>query len=317
MWKERQTDLLRKEIEALLATLSDIPDFYDIIKEPLTKARRGLAYNVVHDRPWPLIPLMVCEAICGHYEHAIPAAAALQLLMTAGDVFDDIEDADSTDSLSFKYGSAVATNAATTLLVLAEKTITRLKERGVADCTTVRVMDVVNSYYTTACAGQHLDLSLDPEMFVSENMYFKVMDMKSASQIECACKVGALLAKAKQELVDIFAKFGHNLGLSSQIANDIQSSINGSDITKLTVTLPIIYALTQADNQICDELRHIFSKPSLSVHDTRQIKDILFRTGAIHYAMIKMELYKQRARDILTKAEASGASVERLKLLLD
>jgi geranylgeranyl pyrophosphate synthase len=317
MWKARQAELIREEIEALLAPLSDIAGFYDLIREPLTKARRGLAHNAARDRPWPLIPLMVCEAICGHFEHAIPAASALQLLLTAGDVFDDIEDADSSDSLSARYGSALATNVATTLLILSEKAITRLKERGVADFTIVRIMNVVSSYYTNACAGQHLDLSLDSETPVSEDMYFQIMEMKSASQVECAFKVGAILARAKQELVDMFAKFGHNLGISSQIANDIQGFINGSDIAKHAISLPIVYALTQTDNSACGELRHIFSEPAKSVHDAIQIRDILFRTGAIHYAMIKMEYYKQLARNMLVKAEAAGASVERLKLFLE
>jgi geranylgeranyl pyrophosphate synthase len=259
----------------------------------------------------------VCEAISGHYERALPAAAALQLLTAAAEVFDDIEDADSSESLSAKYGSAVATNVATTLLILAEKAITRLKERGIEGGVIVRIMDVVNSYYTTACAGQHLDLSLNSEMSVSEDMYFRVTDMKSASQVECACHIGALLAKTNQELIKLFTKFGHDLGVASQITNDIQGVIQGSDIAKRTITLPVIYALTQADNRTRNQLRLAFRKPSELVLDTAQIRDLLFRTGAIHYTTIKMEFYKQRALDILSKAEAAGASVERLKLFLE
>ncbi len=317
MWQERQAELLREEIETLLAPLSDVAGLYDLTKEPLTKPRRGLATDTKHDQPWPLLSLIVCEVICGHYEHALPVAAAFQLLLGAGDVFDDIEDADSSDSLLAKYGSAVATNVATTLLILAEKAITRIKEKGVADSTTVRVMDVVNSYYTTACAGQHLDLSLNLKMPLSEDMYLRVICMKSASQIECSCKVGALLANAKQELVDIFAEFGRNLGMASQITNDIQGVINGSDIAKCTITLPIIYALTQADKKARNQIGLAFRKPSKSVLNNIQIRDLLFHTCAIPYATIKMEFYRQRARDILSKMEAAGVSVERLKGFLE
>ena len=317
MWQERQAEILRDEIEALLAPLSDVADLYALVKEPLTKARRGLATDTAHSRPWPLLSLMVCEAICGYYEHALPAAAAFELLKAAAEVFDDIEDADSSESLSAKYGSAVATNVATTLLILAEKAITRLKERGIEDGVIVRIMDVVNSYYTTACAGQHLDLSLNSEMSVSEDTYFRVTGMKSASQIECACHIGALLAKTKQELVDLFTKFGHDLGVASQITNDIQGVIQGSDIAKRTITLPVIYALTQTDGEIRNQFESAFSKQSESKPDPVRIKDLLFRTGAIHYATIKMEFYKQRALDILSEAERMGARVKRLKLFLE
>ena len=316
MREGRQAELLRYEIEALLAHLPKTVGLYDLVKEPLEKASQGLVAGSAHDRPWPLLPLIVCQAISGHYKQALPAAAALMLLMAAGDVFDDIEDADSSESLSARYGSAVATNVATTLLILAERAITRLEGRGVEDSVIVRVIDMVNSFYTTACAGQHLDLSLTSKAAISEDIYFTVIGMKSASTVECACHVGALLANANQESVDIFAAFGHNLGMASQIANDIQGITRGSDIMKHKITLPIIYALTQADGEAHNQLESTFVKQSGPIPDSMQIKELLFRTGAIHYAMVKIELYKQRALDFLSEAEGAGASVERLKSFL-
>jgi geranylgeranyl pyrophosphate synthase len=317
MWQERQAELLRDEIEALLAPLSDTAGFYDLVKEPLTKARRGLAPETMHDRPWVLLPLIVCESICGHYEHALSVAAALQLLMAAGDVFDDIEDADSSESLSARYGSAMATNVATTLLILAERGIAQLRVRSVEDEITVRVMDAINSFYTTACAGQHLDLSLASGIGVLEDTYLKVTDMKSASQVECACHVGALLATASKELIDIFGRFGHNLGMAAQITNDIQGIIRGSDILKHKMTLPVIYALAQTDGEARNQLELAFGKQSGPVPDPTQIRDLLFRTGAIHCATVKTEFYRLQALDILSEAEGAGASVERLKLFLE
>ena len=152
--------------------------------------------------------------------------------MAAGDVFDDIEDADAVESLSAKYGPAIATNAATALLILAEKAITRLKSRGISDSTIVNIMAVVNSFYTVACIGQHLDLSLSFESAISEDIYLRVASMKSASTIQCACYIGALLATKNKKIIESFDQFGYNLGMSSQIANDLQSITQGSDIVK-------------------------------------------------------------------------------------
>ena len=318
MWQERQAELLRGEIEVLLDTLSDTANLYALVKEPLTKGRRGLAAGSARDRPCPLLPLMVCQAISGRYEPALPAAAALQLLMAAGDVFDDIEDADSFESLPARYGSAVATNVATTLLILAERAIARLKGRGVRDCITVRVMDVVNSFYTTACAGQHLDLSFASEMAASEDIYLRVVAMKSASQIECACRIGALLATVDEELIDTFGRFGYNLGMAAQITNDIEGVTKGSDIAKHKITLPVIYALAQTDGETRNQLETAFGKQTgESGPDPSQITDLLFHCGAIHYTMIKMELYKQLALDYLSQTEREGAKVERLRLFLE
>jgi geranylgeranyl pyrophosphate synthase len=317
MWQERQAELLREEIEELLVPLSDANGLCDLIREALTQGRRGLDAEVAHDKPWPLLPLVVCEAISGHYEHVLPAAASIQLLMAAGDVFDDIEDADSPESLSARYGPAIAINVANTLITMAEAAITRLKARGVADHITVRVMDVVNSYCIIACAGQHLDLSLSSEMTVSEDVYLRVTGMKSASQVKCACHIGALLATANQKLINTFTVFGHNLGMAAQITNDIQGITRGGDILKPKITLPVIYALAQAGGETRKQLKLTFSKQSEPVLDDKQIRDLLFRIGAIHFATVKMELYKQRALDTLSKAERAGANVERLKLFLE
>jgi geranylgeranyl pyrophosphate synthase len=314
MWQKRQSELLKEEIEKLLVLLSDADGLSDLIKQALTQGRRGLGAEVAHAKPLPLLPLVVCEAISGRYEQALPAAAAIQLLMAAGDVFDDIEDSDSPDSLSARYGPAIAINVANTLITLAEAAIARLEARDIEDCTIVRVMDVVNSYCTTACAGQHLDLSLVSKMDISEDLYLRVTGMKSASQVECACHIGALLANANQELINTFIMFGHNLGMAAQITNDIQGITHGSDIAKHKITLPIIYALTQAESGARSKLRIAFGQQSETVPDPTQIKDLLFSSGAIHFATVKMEFYKQRALDTLSKAEEAGVNVERLKL---
>jgi len=200
---------------------------------------------------------------------------------------------------------------------MGEAAITRLETRGVEDHIIVRVMDVVNSYCTTACAGQHLDLSLTSKMDISEDTYLRFTGMKSASQIECACHIGALLATANQELINTFTVFGHNIGMAAQITNDIQGINRGSDILKQKITLPVIYALTQAEGEARNQLELAFRKQSEPALDATQIRDLLFRTGAIHYAMIKMESYKQRALDTLSKAKGAGASIERLKLFLE
>jgi geranylgeranyl pyrophosphate synthase len=316
MWHERQAELLNEEIEAVLATLPPRTGFIDLLKEALPHPGRDVAADAVPDRPWPLLPLLVCEAICGKFERALPAAAALQLLMAAGDVFDDIEDADSTESISYLWGPAVATNIATTLLILAERAIPRLELREVDDRCVVSVMKAINSYYSTACAGQHLDLTLTPEQALSEEVYFTIADMKSASSVECACHAGAILADRGPFFIDKFSTFGHNLGMAAQIANDIMGVLRKSDILKRKATLPVIFAITQSGGSDRDQLRRVFSQPYSAGPDPAAIKDLLFRTGAIQYSTIKMEFYKKQALDNLSEAGAAGARVERLKQFL-
>jgi len=314
MLREGLAKLLRSEIETLFAPLSDTAGLYEMVKEPLRK----ISQDLVHDRAWFLLPLIVSDAICGRWEYALPAGAGLELLKAAAEVFDDIEDADSNESLSAKYGNALANNAASTLLILAERAFTRLKSWGIDSDIVVSLIDTVNSYYTTACLGQHLDLSLTPEEAASEDVYLRVIGMKSASAVECACYTGALLAGANQELIQSFAIFGHNLGMASQIANDIKDVRYLSNIKKRKITLPVIYALAQTNGTTHNLLKMAFYKPtSESVYVPEQIRDLLFSTGAIQYAMIKMELYKQQATDILVRLDCAGIKIEQLQQFLE
>jgi geranylgeranyl pyrophosphate synthase len=104
--------------------------------------------------------------------------------------------------------------------------------------------------------------------------------------------------------------------MAGQIANDIQGIRQGSDIAKCKITLPVIYTLTQTDIKIRNQIKSFFSNPSEHASDVKEIKDLLFHSGAIQYAMIKVELFKQKALDSLSKAAKSGASIEKLKLFL-
>ncbi len=305
------------ELDAVIASLPEMAGLCDLVREPLRQDRRGLATGNFEFKLWPLLPLMACESICGKFEQALPVAAARQFLLAAADVFDDVEDADSPASMSARYGAPVATNVATTLVILAETAITRLATRGVASDTVIRASYLLNSYYLTACAGQHLDLAFNIDVADLEDAYLKMTAMKSGSQTECACHLGALLANANQDLIDKFSKFGNNIGMASQIANDIQGIVDGSDILKPKITLPVIFAWTQADQNGRKQLERTFRNSSNSSSDLSQVRETLFQCGAIQYALVKVEYYKQQARDTLSEVEDLGVNMERLKLFLE
>src|SRR5208283_1949648 len=104
--------ILRGEVEILLASLADNTRFCDLVKEALNKTHPNLTKDTAQYKPWPLLPLLVCDAICGSWKQALPATAALPLMKAAANVFDDIEDADNAESVPAKYGIALASNAA-------------------------------------------------------------------------------------------------------------------------------------------------------------------------------------------------------------
>jgi geranylgeranyl pyrophosphate synthase len=308
---------LKNEIEETLNYISDNIGLADLVKEPLTQTRRGLNSEISNDTPWPLLPVLVCEAVHGNVEIAFPIASAFQFLFTAAEVFDDIEDADTSDSLVAKYGLAAATSTASTLLILGECSLTRLKRQSLEPEIVIKIIDTINSCYVTACIGQYLDLFPGKQPVTSEEEYLKVTYMKSASQIECVCSVGALSGGANPKLIDLFALFGHNLGMASQLENDIRGISKGKDIISRKITLPVIYALTQSEDKIKHYLYKVFVERAENVTDLATVQELLFHSGAVHYTTVKMENYRQLANDALSDAEKAGIDVGRLKLFLE
>lgn len=316
LWQEHQTNLLIEELGSILRVLSDDDTLYNLLKEPLSVKRRGLAPQAAYDVPWHLLPLIVCESICCDFKRALPIAAAFQLMLAAGDVFDDVEDADSPSSLSAKYGFAIAINTATTLMILAERAISKLQERGIENRITILSYNAFNSYYSTACRGQHLDLSAPQSGPIPEDRYLKILSMKSASQIECACHISALIATTDDSIIEAYGTFGRNLGMAAQIANDILGITDGKDIVKRKITLPVLYALTNSNYETRTEVERIYISNPEDTPSTDQIKDLLINAGSVYYTTLKQELYKQKALDALSRIADAGINIDRIKLFL-
>lgn len=306
--------LLYNEIIDIVSSLPE--ELCGLVKEPLTVGRRGLATPNEHEPPWVLLPVISCESIGGSPEKALPLCASLQFFMSAGDVFDDIEDNDSPLALSSRYGTAIANNIATTLLVLGEKAIARLKDKNVDKSVIVRILDTINSYYLSACKGQHMDLSHGNEIDIPENDYLNILSLKSASQIECACYTGASLATQNEEILNQLKEFGYNLGMLAQITNDIAGMIDKKDIINKKITLPVIFALSQTEGLVNSLLVQYYGKQAGTDIQIDQISDILSNSGALHYAAIKMESYRLFASEAIDKAEKSGINVEKLRMFV-
>jgi geranylgeranyl pyrophosphate synthase len=314
--QDEKSESLKKEIDNTISGLSETAGWMKLVKESLTQFETETAAGSTQRYRWALLPLIVCEAISQQYERALPAAAALQLLRSAADIFDDIEDSDSQVSICAKYGNAISINLATGLVILAEKTLTGLTRKGVESNLAVNVIETVNDYYSRACAGQHLDLFLSPAEFSSEDVYLKVAYLKSASSIECACRTGTLLATSNPELVDKFTAFGQNLGMAAQIANDIQGTLIKNDIHKHKITLPVVFALDHSSEETHQILDTYFVKQREISQTVEQIRELITSSGAINYATFKMELYRQMAIEVLQGIEKTGIRTEELKVFL-
>jgi geranylgeranyl pyrophosphate synthase len=170
--------LLKKEIAEHLKFLSGDQQLEEMVRYPLSSPDRPLSMHLSESR-WTMLPIIVCHSICGKYDPAVPIAASVGFLQTAGDVFDDIEDMDSNQSVLAQHGHAEATNVATTLLMLGQLALAKLGEKGINSDTVIAVNKEVSKYGLTACIGQHRDIRHNTDPLISEDEYLKTMHNKN------------------------------------------------------------------------------------------------------------------------------------------
>ena len=83
--------------------------------------------------------------------------------------------------------------------------------------------EALNLFSTTAaqvCEGQQFDMDFEDEECVPMEDYLKMIGLKTAVLIACSAKMGALIAGADEKTCDQLYRYGYDLGLAFQIADD-------------------------------------------------------------------------------------------------
>ena len=83
--------------------------------------------------------------------------------------------------------------------------------------------EALNLFSTTAaqvCEGQQYDMDFENLESVPMEDYLKMIGLKTAVLIACSAKMGALIAGADDRACDQLYRYGYDLGLAFQIADD-------------------------------------------------------------------------------------------------
>ena len=70
------------------------------------------------------------------------------------------------------------------------------------------------------CEGQQYDMDFEDLECVPMSDYLKMIGLKTAVLIACSAKMGAVVAGAPEETCELLYKYGYDLGLAFQIADD-------------------------------------------------------------------------------------------------
>ncbi len=110
----------------------------------------------------------------------------------------------------------------------------------------------------TISEGEVLELANDKNLEINEDLYFDVVNAKTASLFSAACQVGSISANGSKAETNSLKSFGTNFGMTFQLVDDaIDYSSNkkilgkniGDDFKEGKITLPIILAYGRSNEK--------------------------------------------------------------------
>ena len=227
----------------------------------------------------PILVLAAAEAAGGQVEHALPAAAAIELIHTYSLIHDDLPAMDDDDfrrgrpTCHMVYGEALAILAGDALLTQAFILLSGEPSSIRADA--VVRLRVINEIAQAAgsrgmVGGQVVDiLQEDREVDLATLLYLHTH--KTGSLIRACLRVGGIISSAGSEQMEALTRYGDRIGLAFQIVDDIldlEGSLQalgkraGSDLRKKKATFPGLLGLEESRQRarsLVGEAKHALS----------------------------------------------------------
>ncbi len=270
----------------------------------------------------PLVCLLCCEAACGEWQRAVPAAAAIELIHNFSLVHDDIEDNSplrrGRETVWRLWGLAHGVNVGDTMFTLSRVALASLADRLPDASTSLRATHILDRSCLRLCQGQYMDLAGEGRLDTNEEWYLQMIAGKTAVLFAASAQLGAIIAAATAE-AEHYRQFGFNLGMAFQMVDDIlgiwgDPQVTGkptaSDIRDRKMTLPVIYALTSCSAG--PALAELYRKAQLGEQDVSQAMDILDGCGARRYVELKASELEATARESLAAAKARPPTLDLL-----
>ena len=196
----------------------------------------------------PVITLLTFNAFHGKREEdVVDIAAAMELIHAATLLHDDI-----IDGAEFRRGreSAYKRYGLTRTLVTGDFLFIKAFEfAGKFDET---VVQWTADACTSLTEGEILQGSFNRSRTVTAQDYIEIVERKTASLFETGAKLGAYIAGASSEQVEMAASFGLNLGIAFQVMDDVLDVVGrrdllgkstGMDLRDGNPSLPIVLSL--------------------------------------------------------------------------
>jgi len=314
---------------ALIKTpiIKELDDFISLFNESLTHTDGLLETVLAHirqrggKRMRPMLILLIAKNFGEVSQVTQNAAVGLELLHTASLVHDDVVDESGErrgqPSVNATYDNKVAVLVGDYILS------TSLLRVSLTDHQ--QIVQLLAELGRTLAAGEILQLSNIQNSEFSEEVYYQIINNKTAALFEACAKIGAISGGASEEELQAAAKFGQNIGMIFQIRDDIFDYFDSKEIGKPTgndmvegkLTLPVIYALNKSNYESMHTLARKVKSGTVNADEIAVLVEFTKEQGGIQYAEQRMEEIAAEARVFIDRYVKEKAVKDALTAYLE
>ena len=307
--------------------VTELNDFIDLFNQSLSHSDGLLETALSHirnrggKRMRPILMLLMAKNYGGVTEATQYAAVGLELLHTASlvhdDVVDESEERRGQMSVNASYNNKVAVLVGDYILSTAllhvslthnEIIVQRLARLG-----------------QTLSNGEILQLTNTSQDGLSEDIYYQVIERKTAALFEACAAIGAISAGQDPDDVEAAVKFGQNIGIIFQIRDDIFDYYDskgigkptGNDMAEGKLTLPVIYAINSTQDEQMIALARKVKARTITTEEIARLVEFTKQNGGIQYAERRMLDFHREAMAFIENEVKSPEIAKAFQAYLD
>ena len=303
----------------------ELDEFDDVFKKTL-KSKVALvdlvAKYILKQKGKKIRPLLVFHSArcCGTINgRSYRGATLVELLHTATLVHDDVVD-NAEKRRGLPSINAIWKNKVAVLMgdyLLSRGLMTAVENED------YDFLKIITDTVKIMSEGELLQISKTKKLDIDEETYFKIISYKTASLLATCCEIGATSATNDASVIKAMRSFGENLGMAFQIRDDILDYIGsskiigksiGRDIKDKKMTLPLIYALKNADGKQASKILK-FIRSGEKNTNVQEVINFVLEKGGIEYAEKVSLEFTEKAKEEMKKVNNTEVSEPLLSLL--
>lgn len=291
-------------VESLIGpALIEAEQTYD---RELASANPYLADILSHTRRFrgkrlrPMLLLLSAEATGGIRDEHIILAAVIEMIHTATLVHDDVlDDAD----LRRHVATVNARWNNSTSVLFGDYLFTHAFHLA-ASVGTTDACRMIGRATNIVCEGELTQVRQGGNLDLTEEEYLKIIEAKTGELCAVACRLGARYADASESVQTSMDRYGRQLGIAFQIADDVLDLAGterdtgktlGSDLAQRKLTLPLIRLLSSVSNGTVARARELILASDSAAEP--ELQGMLRNSGALASARQTALEFATGARD--------------------